>query len=97
MQRQIQQETARSFATQCGYMYFEASAKSGQKEVNEVFCVGAAKALDIPLPAPKVRRDRLFQRMRWEIRSFRLYEHFQFFKSGRLSIEVPNDVKGFAD
>lgn len=52
--RQVQSETARSFATQSGYMYFEASAKSGQKDVNEVFCVSAAKALGIPLPPPPV-------------------------------------------
>ncbi|VDM30833.1 unnamed protein product [Hydatigera taeniaeformis] len=52
--RQVQLETARSFATQNGYMYFEASAKTGQKDVNEVFCRSAAKALDIPLPPPPV-------------------------------------------
>ncbi|KAL5110382.1 Ras-related protein RABF2b [Taenia crassiceps] len=52
MTRRVQSETARSFATQNGYMYFEASAKSGQKDVNEVFCVSAAKALGIPLPPP---------------------------------------------
>ena len=54
LNRVVQHETAQSFATQKGYMYFEASAKSGQKAVNEVFCVGAAKVLGIPLPTPEV-------------------------------------------
>nr|CDS26400.1 ras protein RABF2b [Hymenolepis microstoma] len=52
LNRVIQVETARNFATQNGYIYFEVSSKSNQKGVNEVFTVAAAKALGIPIPAP---------------------------------------------
>ncbi|VDO07013.1 unnamed protein product [Rodentolepis nana] len=54
LKRVIQLETARNFATQNGYIYFDVSSKSNQKEINEVFNVAAAKALGIPIPAPPV-------------------------------------------
>ncbi len=53
-QRQVQTETARSFATQQGFIYMEASAKSNAKSVGEVFKMAAAKSLGIPLPEPPV-------------------------------------------
>ncbi|KAM7537034.1 hypothetical protein Aperf_G00000071309 [Anoplocephala perfoliata] len=52
LNRTVQAEAARTFATHNDYMYYEASAKNNQKEVNEIFLVAAAKALGITIPAP---------------------------------------------
>ncbi|VUZ49474.1 unnamed protein product [Hymenolepis diminuta] len=57
LKRVIQTETARNFATQNGYIYYEVSSKGNQKEVNEVFHVAAAKALGITIPPPPVSLD----------------------------------------